>query len=114
MKIYISGPITYGTDVKERFAAVRRKLTEQGYQVLSPLDIPACEDFSCTLLKHEVQKGFAHSWACFLKYDLIVMMKECEGILMMDGWQDSHGARLELTVASAVGMHVVFERELGF
>jgi len=39
---------------------------------------------------------------------MAAMLVTCDAILMLDGWQDSHGARLELTVASAVKMRVLF------
>ena len=113
MKIYISGPITYSNDPTQ-FDRVKELLSNLGYDSLNPKDVPACPDRSCTLLPHEVQKGFEHSWACYLKHDLAAMLTECDTILMMDGWQDSHGARLEMATAAAVGMRIVFPKDLGF
>lgn len=109
--VYVSGPITYHTG-EDRFAPVAALLEELGHVPVNPKDIPKCPDESCVKLPHEQERGWKHSWACCLKYDLASMLSECDAILMLDGWQDSHGARLELTVASAVGFTVLFESDL--
>lgn len=111
MKVYVSGPITHHVG-EDPFAPVERRLLEMGHQVLNPKSVQACVDHSCELLPHEVEKNFEHSWACYLRYDLAAMLVTCDAILMLDGWQDSHGARLELTVASAVKMRVLFVEDI--
>jgi len=111
MTVYISGPITHHVG-PDPFEGAAKRLAELGQTALNPKDIPACPDNSCVLLPHELEKNFEHSWACFLKYDIAAMLQRCDTILMLDGWQDSHGARLELTVASAVKMHVLFENDI--
>lgn len=109
--VYVSGPITHHTG-DDPFGPAARLLSRRGYEVVNPKTVGACADESCDKLPHEEEKGWAHSWACFLKHDLAAMLARCDTILMLDGWQESHGARLELTVASAVGMNVLFERDL--
>lgn len=111
MKVYISGPITYALG-PDQFGPVKEHLDALGFDTLNPKDVPACADKSCTLLPHEIEKNFEHSWACYLKHDLAAMLNECGSIVMLDGWQDSHGARLEMSVASAVGMNILFARDL--
>jgi len=109
--VYVSGPITHNTG-PDPFEPAARLLSRRGYDVINPKVIPKCPDESCDKLPHELERGWKHSWACCLKYDLAVILRDCDTILMLDGWQESHGARLELTVASAVGMNVLFERDL--
>lgn len=109
--VYVSGPITYHIG-EDPFAPVAARLEELGHTAVNPKTISACHDKSCVKLPHEVEKSWDHSWACFLKHDLAAMLRTCDAILMLDGWQDSHGARLELTVASAVGFTVLFEKDL--
>ena len=109
--VYVSGPITHHTG-PDPFEPISRTLSRLGFTVVNPKTIGACPDESCVKLPHEEEKGWNHSWACFLKHDLAAMLLRCDTILMLNGWQDSHGARLELTVASAVGMTVMFERDL--
>lgn len=110
-RVYVSGPITYATG-PDRFGPIKRRLEALGYKVLNPKDVAACETGDCPKLPHEVEKGWPHSWACYLKHDLVAMLSSCDTILMMDGWQDSHGARLELATAAATGMNIWFERDL--
>lgn len=107
MTVYISGPITYASG-PDQFEQAETRLQELGYSTLNPKNVAACPDVSCMLLPHEVEKGFEHSWACYLKYDLAAMLLRCDTILLLDGWQDSHGARLEMSVAAAVGMKILF------
>lgn len=111
MKVYISGPITHHVG-EDPFPGMKKRLEELGYEALNPKDVPACPDKSCELLPHEIEKGFEHSWACYLRHDLAAMLSECGAILMLDGWQDSHGARLELSTAAAVKMQVLLESDL--
>lgn len=111
MKIYISGPITHHEGA-DPFAPAVRRLEELGHETLNPKDVPACPDHSCTLLPYEIAKNFEHSWKCYIKYDLIAMLQHCDTILMLDGWQDSHGARQELQTAAAVGFRVLFVEDI--
>ena len=109
---YVSGPITHHRGV-DPFLPAAEALTALGYLVINPKDIPKCRDESCVKLPHEIERGWKHSWACCLKYDLAMMLAACDTIVMLDGWQDSHGARLEMTVASAVGFKILFASDLG-
>lgn len=111
-KVYLSGPITHHIG-DDPFAPAEERLKALGYEVLNPKKIPACPNVSCELLPHEKEMGFVHSWACYLRYDLAAMLTECDSILMLDGWQDSHGAMRELETAIAVKMDVFFMRDLG-
>lgn len=109
--IYISGPITHHLG-PDPFPAAKARLEELGFETLNPKDVPACPDRSCTLLPHEIEKGFEHSWSCYLKHDLIAMLQHCDAILMLDGWQDSHGAREELHVASLAKFRILFIEDI--
>lgn len=111
MTVYISGPITYATG-PDQFGPLKERLNALGIEVLNPKEVPACADEACVKLPHEIEKGWPHSWACYLKHDLAAMLATCDTIVMMDGWQDSHGARLEMTTASAVGMTVLFASDV--
>ena len=107
MKIYISGPISAPIvgktkeELKQEFYHAQDKLEAQGHEVVNPLEVMACVDFSCGG-EHPV-----HTWACYMRYDLIDMLS-CDAIAMLEDWESSPGARLELHVASSVGMEVLF------
>lgn len=112
MRIYISGAIT-GMDrerARRRFADAAQAIAIRGHEPVNPFDIPN-GDCECPLT---LPDGVAeHSWACCLRKDVRVLV-DCDAIYMLTavpergwpGWETSHGARLELQVASAVGLGV--------
>lgn len=109
---YVSGPITHHRG-DDPFGPVTEVLESLGYMAINPKTIAKCPDESCVKLPHEIEWGWKHSWACCLRYDLAQMLLVCDTIVMLDGWQDSHGARLEMSTAAACGMTVLFARDLG-
>lgn len=105
---YISGPISsrikLGTDWKEPFIAAERSLRSLGYrQIHSPVDIAKGVEAACEAL------GRKACYADYMKADLEVLLK-CSTIVMLKGWENSKGARLEYEIAQAIGMEVVYER----
>jgi hypothetical protein len=86
MKIYISGPMTGIPDYNfPAFNAAEKALLGYGVNPAKnglPLGLP---------------------WATYLRADLKVLL-ECDAVLQLPGWMDSHGARLECFVADALGM----------
>lgn len=91
--IYLSGPVTGITDLnRPAFSEAASTLRAAGHQVMNP---------------HDINKG-EQSWEYCLRHDLIAMLQHCDQIAMLPGWGASKGARLELTVAVALGF-VVFD-----
>jgi len=101
-KIYLSGPISNTDDFRENFAAAEWLLTSNFNEIVNPLNVQACESKAC-----EPKRGHEHSWECNLKHDILAMLG-CDTIFMLPGWERSHGARLELNVATACGLSVRF------
>lgn len=46
--------------------------------------------------------GKGRKWSEYMKAD-IQMLLGCDGILLLPGWQNSRGARLECSIADALG-----------
>lgn len=95
MKIYLSGKIS-GTDLthtRKRFSSVADKLQSLGYEVTNPL---------CNGLSE------AAPWEEHIAKDIINLIG-CEGIYMLQGWEDSQGARIEHAVAKEIGLKVMYE-----
>ena len=95
MKIYLSGKIS-GTDLthtRKRFSNVADKLQALGYEVTNPL---------CNGLSE------AAPWEEHIAKDIINLI-DCEGIYMLQGWEDSQGARIEHAVAKEIGLKVMYE-----
>lgn len=104
MKVYISGPIA-GFPIDERrqlFGAAALEIKNTGHTPINPFDIPTWGKCNCP--------AYLHTWSCYLRSDIIEMLK-CDAIYMLPGWENSHGARLELNVASACGLTVYFSAE---
>ena len=60
-----------------------------------------------TVLNPVKNKGF--SYKDCIDMGLCELMK-CDGIYMLDGWEESRGARLEYLYASVTGMIIVEQR----
>ena len=102
MKLYVSGPITNELSHKENFNKACRMLQNKRYETLDPHDVLACSDKSCI---NKID-GNDHSYACYLKYDIIAMLKDCDGVAMISNWEYSVGAKLERHVARNCGLEV--------
>lgn len=95
MKLYISGKIssTDLTHTRKRFSDVADKLQSLGHEVINPL----CNGLSETA-----------PWEEQIAKDIINLI-DCEGIYMLQGWEDSQGARIEHAVAKEIGLRVMYE-----
>lgn len=94
-KIYISGAISHH-DIDERrtaFEACARFCELCGFEAVNPFDNGVGDDAD---------------WREHMRVDL-KMLLGCDAICMMDGWEESKGAKLELDVASTCGMTVYYE-----
>lgn len=109
MKVYISGAIT-GLPLevaRAAFAAAAVSLAAEGHTPVDPDDVPPYPGCACPNATGDGGTGSGHAWGCYLRNDLAALL-DCDAILMLPGWESSHGARLELTVASAVGLRVLW------
>jgi hypothetical protein len=111
VKVYVSGAIT-GLPLdaaRAAFADAADRLAAEGHVPVNPFDVPPHPACDCPIPFEEamgaVGAGGGHQWGCYLRGDLAALL-DCDAILMLPGWESSHGARLELTVASAVGLRV--------
>lgn len=97
MKIYISGKIS-GTDLTEtrkRFAAVFKAMKRIGVEPVNPLENG--------LTEHD-------SWEAHMLKDIADLL-HCNAIYMLQGWEDSKGARIEHYIATEIGMPIIYEIE---
>jgi nucleoside 2-deoxyribosyltransferase len=101
-KIYISGPMTGLPELNfPAFIQAAARLRAMGFEVVNPAE------------KQEELVVFSESseeeiWQYFLKKDLKAML-DCDEIYMLEGWENSKGAHLEMHVAHRVGIKVLFE-----
>ena len=97
MKIYISGKIS-GTDLTEtrkRFAAVAKAMKRIGVEPVNPLENGLSE--------HD-------TWEAHIIKDIADLL-HCNAIYMLQGWQESKGARIEHYIATEIGIPIMYEIE---
>lgn len=89
--LYLSGPMSGVADNNfPAFFAAETALREAGYAVVNP----AVSDMAPE-----------SPWEAFLRDDLRKMLG-CDGVVVLPGWDQSQGARLEVYVANQVGIPV--------
>ena len=94
MIVYISGPVTGVDNFEEAFQKATNAVEGKGHTVVSPL--------SCGVLKEEI-----YGWSDCMKV-CIALMERCNGIVMLDGWRTSVGARIEKLWAEKVGLNIYY------
>lgn len=95
-KIYIAGPMT-GMENKNihAFNEMAVLLFNLGYEPVNPA-------------RHDNPR--ITSWATYMKLGLIDML-QCEGVLVLPGWENSEGACMEVEIATKLGIPVFYDVE---
>lgn len=89
--LYLAGPMTGIEDYNyPAFHAAAAQLREAGYVVVNPAENFAGDQ--------------SLPWETYLR-TAICQVTECDGIALLPGWQESKGAKLEVRVAGALGIH---------
>lgn len=90
---YLSGPMTGLADLnKAAFFEAEERLTTLGYRVANPARMQGPEDAS---------------WEWWMRCALTQLLT-CQAIVMLPGWENSRGAKLELFIAEQLGIAVYF------
>lgn len=89
-KWYLSGSVTNDPDFRDKFAYAEFQLKSRGLKVINPV-------------KHEKD---GKEWSYYLRKDLRKLTK-CHGIILIDGWENSKGALLELKVAQELELDIM-------
>ena len=93
MRVYISGAISgrEPNEVRKDFERAEKLLKSLGWEVVNPLANGLTD---------------AHTWEEHMRADLHLLL-ECDKVAVLPGWVESKGARLEVFVASELGMEVM-------
>ena len=94
-KVYISGAIAHYdmAERKEAFSDAEMRIRGMGFNPVNPFKNGLPDE--------------AH-WREHMRADIRLLL-DCEYIYMLQGWELSKGAKLELDVASSCGIKVLFE-----
>lgn len=91
MKVYISGPMTGYPELNfPAFFKMEDVLKRNGWEILNPARNPKQE-----------------SWSDYMRID-IKMLMDADSILMLKGWENSNGAKIELDLASKIGIERIY------
>lgn len=94
---YISGPMSGLPDLNfPAFADCARVLRAHGVTVVSPHEQGGDGD------------NDPANWGTYVRADIVEMAKHCNAIVLLPGWPDSRGAKLELHVALALNFKVFY------
>ena len=97
-RIYISGPMSGLPEQNfPAFNAEAARLRDLGYEVVNPADLNPID--------------VPLSWHECMRNDLKALL-DCDTLALLDGWQKSNGAHLEMHLAHRVGMNIVIAREV--
>jgi hypothetical protein len=94
MRWYLAGPMSgYPESNYPAFGEAAKFLRSIGYDIVSPHETKPVQDDS--------------RWQECIRHD-ISTLATCHGIVLLSGWSRSKGARLELTIATQLGMFIHF------
>lgn len=96
---YIAGPMSgYPEFNYPAFKAAAAELRAQGKAVRSPTEIS--QDVAPA--EYTDEKPYDY----YLRRSLLMLLLDCDEIVMLPGWEQSRGARIEHAVAEALGMPI--------
>ena len=97
--IYISGPMTgYPNFNREAFTKAKIRLIGQGKEVVSPVLLEQDDE-------GRTWKPLQKKYSYYLKISLSKMLS-CNAIVMLPGWEQSKGAKVERYLAEALGYKI--------
>lgn len=100
---YISGPMTgLPNKNKEAFEEVESQVNDilsryrgETYEIVNPANLELSSKDP--------------TWEEYMRNDITHLMR-CDAIVMMDGWEESKGARIEFMLATKLGMEILDRR----
>jgi hypothetical protein len=108
---YLSGPMAgYADHNFPFFARTAAFLRQSGIKIVSPHEVHH-QDYTREVRADGSYPTQEQSWHRYLETDLVVMLTQTDGIIMLKGWPESRGARLELDVALQLGRPVFYYSE---
>jgi len=108
--LYLAGPMSGIPQFNyPAFDEAAAELREMGYEITSPAEMDEVE--ISTKARASVDGSPLSdypTWGDFLARDVKLLADECAGIILLPGWENSKGARLECFVAIGCGYDCYF------
>jgi len=100
------------------FKALAKVLRAQGFEVVSPteMDDPVVQaaSLASTDGNPDTIQSHGYTWGDFLARDVKMLAEDgIKAVVVLPGWADSRGARLETFVAYLCGLPIVTAKEYG-
>lgn len=100
---YICGPMSgYPQFNIPAFDAAAAYMRSLGYYVVSPAELDSPEERAACLASPDGQST-GKSWGSCLARDVQIVADEVEGLVLLDNWEKSRGAKLEAYVGLLCG-----------
>lgn len=108
--VYVCGPMSgYELRNESAFRAAARRVVEAGKLAVVPHDLPPMDHDGLCPRSHQADTTGDHGVACYLRADLVHLLRYCDEVYVLRGWEASVGARLEVQVAAACGIPLTFQ-----
>lgn len=106
--LYLSGPMSgYPQFNIPAFDAAAWALRALGYNIISPseLDDPCVRDRCMRSIDGApISEPGMPTWGNFIGRDIRVLLDSCSGIVLLNGWEESRGSKIEV----CAGLHAGF------
>lgn len=113
--IYIAGPMRGREGWNhDSFNNRAKKLKESGWNVVNPAELDGTNSEDPHDFNPSTNLDQQDALRTILLRDLTHICEECGAIYMLDGWNDSHGARTEWSLAKALGMKIYYETPMPY
>lgn len=105
---YLAGPMTGKPNFnRDAFVEAAAVLREQGHEILNPVEMD--------LIYGSWEAAIERPWQEHLARDVDTVVNKADGVILLDGWEESRGANLEVRLARTFGKPVYkYLRETGF
>lgn len=112
-KYYIAGPMTGIPSFNiPAFDAAAEALRNQGYEIVSPAELDNPETRKASMESPDGAPGSGgangETWGDFLARDVKLVADQVDGIVVLPGWNNSKGARLETFVSFLCNKPVIY------
>jgi len=99
---YICGPMTGYVDYNHpQFNRVAKLLRDKGLKVINPAEVDAKDPVDLS----------PQPWDWYLRRDLVLIANKVGRLVLLSGWQNSHGANLEKYVAEKLRCEIIYVSE---